>query len=555
MPITLLNNYPENNLENFITKKDGSPLYGEIWLYNQFVQFNRNNLIPNENWFFKHDYSLSTHPGSRKKVEGQIDFILISKYGILVLEVKGGGLRVDNDNYISYNKANADGYITQNPFKQATEYTHSLKELIDTKTFIYKAVVLPSEAGFELRGPQLEGYKNLLFSKNNFKNFDEKYDQKAINKLFFEFLIKLAKSSRIKILKELNPSWSSEKVNNNIFTTFPELTSKKIKQLKSELFPNQNSSGYNIDRINSEIIFNENYEILKGLRRNEKVLVQGAPGTGKTVLAKKFIAENYLKQHNGIVFNANKLIKSKLEYVLLRDYELDPNKVSFEIFSSHTSLDNINTDVDFLVFDEAHEYFNKGLFDFIETANKKLQNPKILVLYDPNQSIISQIEDLSFYTDYFIDAGFAHFYFDEQHRCAQHSDIATISKKILRNTFDTNFYDKADSDTEKKDFLYDIIDDEKFTNSEKIIIVNDSILDDFQTKIKIIFKKQFEELTEQNINNPSSKIRYTTPLKYRGLENKAVYVITNDFSEKNKVRNYVAVTRAMEQVKIILWKK
>ena len=159
----------------------------------------------------------------------------------------------------------------------------------------------------------------------------------------------------------------------------------------------------------------ENYEILKGLRRNERVLVQGAPGTGKTVLAKKFIAENFLKQHNGIVYNANRLIKAKLAHVLLRDYELNENKVSFEIFSSSTSLDNVDTDVDFLVFDEAHEYFNKGLFDFIEEAKEKLENPKILVLYDPNQSIISQIEDLSFYTDYFIDAGFAHFYFDEQH--------------------------------------------------------------------------------------------------------------------------------------------
>lgn len=555
MPITLLNNYPENNLEKSITKKDNSPLYGEIWLYKQFLKFNENKFLENESWFLKHDYSLSTHPGSRKKVEGQIDFVLISKYGILVLEVKGGGLRVKNDNYISYNKANPDGYVTQDPFKQATEYTHSLKELINTKTFIYKAVILPSEAGFVLQGPQLEGYKNLLFSKKDYKDFDKVLDDKAINKLFFDFLIKLAKSSRVKIIKELNQSWSPEKVNNNIFTTFPELTSKKIIQLKSELFPLQTSYGYNIERINSEIIFNENYEILKGLRRNEKVLVQGAPGTGKTVLAKKFIAENYLKHYNGVVFNANKLIRSKLEHVLLRDYELDSNKVSFNVFSNKTSLGDIDEDVDFLVFDEAHEYFNKGLFDFIEVANKKLQSPKILVLYDPNQSIISQIEDLSFYTDYFIDAGFSHFYFDEQHRCAQHSEIATISKKILRNTFETNSCTKADSDAEKKDFLYDIIDDEKFTNSEKIIMVNDSVLEDFQTKIKIIFKKQFEELTEQNINNPSSKIRYTTPLKYRGLESKAVYVITNDFSEKNKVRNYVAVTRAMEQVKIVLWKK
>ena len=256
-----------------------------------------------------------------------------------------------------------------------------------------------------------------------------------------------------------------------------------------------------------------------------------------------------------IYYCANKLIKSKLEHALIRDYELDSNKVSFNIFSAKTSIENIDKDVDFLVFDEAHEYFNKGLFDFIEAANKRLQNPKILVLYDPNQSIISQIEDLSFYTDYFMDAGFSHFYFDEQHRCAQNSDIAKISKSILKNTFEINSYGKADFDTQKKDFLYEVIDDEKFTSSEKIIMVNDSVLDDFYTKIKIIFKKQFEELTELNINNPSSKIRYTTPLKYRGLENKAVYLITDDFSEKNKVRNYVAVTRAMEQVKIILWKK
>jgi hypothetical protein len=556
MPVTLLNNYPENNLEKSISKKDNSPLYGEIWLYDQFLKFNEYKLLENESWFLKHDYNLSTHPASKGKVEGQIDFVLLNKFGILIFEVKGGGLRVDNsDQYFSFNRANPEGYKTQNPFNQAKEYTHTLKELIDEGVFIYRAIVLPHEAGFQLRGPQLEGYKNLLFSKKDFENLKEGEDDKAINKIFYDFILNLAKTSRSTILRELNPSWSNEKINKKIFEKYPELSSKKIKSLKSQLFPAQSSYGYNIERINNEIIFNENYEILKGLRRNDKVLVQGAPGTGKTVLAKKFIAENYLKQFKGVVFNANKLIKSKLEHALIRDYELDSNKVSFNIFSAKTSIENIDKDVDFLVFDEAHEYFNKGLFDFIEAANKRLQNPKILVLYDPNQSIISQIEDLSFYTDYFMDAGFSHFYFDEQHRCAQNSDIAKISKSILKNTFEINSYGKADFDTQKKDFLYEVIDDEKFTSSEKIIMVNDSVLDDFYTKIKIIFKKQFEELTELNINNPSSKIRYTTPLKYRGLENKAVYLITDDFSEKNKVRNYVAVTRAMEQVKIILWKK
>ena len=212
MAVTLLNNYPENNLEKHITKKDGSPLYGELWLYKQFLQFNKNNLLENETWYLKHDYNLSTHPASKGKVEGQIDFILLSKYGILIIEIKGGGLRVDeNDQYFSYNKSGE--YKTQNPFNQAKEYTHTLKELIDESVFIYRAVVLPSEAGFQLKGPQLEGYKDLFFSKKNFSNFNDGEDDEAINKIFFDFLIDLAKSSRSKILKELNPSWTAEKIN------------------------------------------------------------------------------------------------------------------------------------------------------------------------------------------------------------------------------------------------------------------------------------------------------------------------------------------------------
>jgi hypothetical protein len=318
MPIILLNNYPENNLKKNITKKDGSPLYGELWLYRQFLKFNEYHKLPqNETWYLKHDYNLSTHPASKGKVEGQIDFILLSKYGILIIEIKGGGLRVDeNDQYFSYNKSGE--YKTQNPFNQAKEYTHTLKELIDESVFIYRAVVLPSEAGFQLKGPQLAGYKNLLFSKKDFANLNELEDDKAINKLFHTFLIDLAKSSRSKILKELNPSWIAEKINQKRFEKYPELSSKKLKSLKSQLFPVQSSYGYNPDRINSEIILKENYETLKGLRRNRKVIIQGAPGTGKTVLAKKFLAENILKQQKGIYYCANKLIKSKIENTITR---------------------------------------------------------------------------------------------------------------------------------------------------------------------------------------------------------------------------------------------
>lgn len=553
MAINCINNYPENNLEKSITKKDGSPLYGEIWLYNQFLLFNEYQLLKeNETWILKHDYNLSRHPASKGKVEGQIDFILLSKYGILIIEVKGGGLRVNNnDEYFSSNKFSE--YKTQNPFNQAKEYTHTLKELIDENIFIYRAIVLPHEAGFELKGPQLEGYRNLLFSKKSFSHLDENVDEKPINMLFFDFLIDLAKSSRSKILRELNPSWSTEKINNKRFEKYPELSSKKIKSIKSQLFPVQSSYGYNPERINSEIILKENYETLKGLRRNRKVIIQGAPGTGKTVLAKKFLAEHILKQQKGIYYCANKLIKAKIEHSIIRDYGVNDSLIEFKVYSENVKLERLSNEVDFIIFDEAQEYFNKGLFELIEKFENEKESPKFLILYDPKQTIIYNFSDISFYTDFYIENGFTHYLFDETYRCGQNKNIATLCNEVLNSKI-IDEYLSVSVIVDKLKAIKEIIDETKFIKSEQVILVHSHLIDNFKEIVKDYFKNDLEELVESNINIPSSKIRFTTPIKYRGLENKSVYLITNNLDEKSKIQNYVAVTRAMDQVKIILWK-
>jgi len=553
MSLIYLNNYPENNLEISITKKDGTPLYGERWVYEQFIKFNTYSFLPkNETWYIKHDYNLSTHPASKGKIEGQIDFILLSKYGILIIEVKGGGLRVDqNDNYHSYN-SKKESYLTQNPFNQAKDYTHSIKELLDGGVFVYRAVVLPSEAGFKLVGPQLEGYKNLLFSKKNFSHLSENDDDKTINKLFFDFLIDLAKSSRSKILTKLNPGWSKHKINQKIFDKYPELSSKKMKSLKSELFPVQSSYGYNPERINTEIILKENYETLKGLRRNRKVIIQGAPGTGKTVLAKKFLAENILKQQKGIYYCANKLIKSKIEHSIIRDYGVSNDLIEFKVYHENSVNEVFAKEIEFIIFDEAQEYFNKGLFELIEKFENELESPKLLVLYDPRQTIIYNFSDIAFYTDFYIENGFTHYLFDETYRCGQNENIISLSNDLL-NSKDIQPDMFVSETVSKLKVIKEIIAETKFVKSEQIILINSSIIEDFKEIAKDYFNDSLEEMVESNINILSSKIRFTTPIKYRGLENKSVYLITDNLNEKAKVQNYVAVTRAMEQVKIILW--
>lgn len=557
MPIVFLDNYPKHNIEESITKQDGTPLQGEIWIYRQFLQFNEHNFLPSETWYLKHNYNLSTHPSSKGKVEGQIDFIVLSKFGLLVIEVKGGGLKVDeNDCYYSYNKYGQ--YITQNPFIQAKEYVHSLKNLNEkSNVFVFRAVIFPHESGFELKGNQLIGYQDIFFSKRDYAELDSDF---AINKVFFEFVSNLGKKTRKHNITELNPSWSNQKINSNLFVYYPELSSKDIRRLKSELFPIQSSFGYNPDRINSEIILNENYEILKGLRRNIKVMVQGGPGTGKTTLSQKFLAECLLKQQKGIYFCANKLIRSKLEHIIINEYELDPNYIEFFIYSEFFNIDVVYNDVDFAIFDEAQEYFDKGLFDFIELLDKDFDNPKILVLYDPDQSIISNYKELAWYTDFFIDAGYVHYYFDETFRCIQFKEISDICSLILKDQYNklisdfTNYILVCKDLIEKLRLLKNIIDESRFDPKEKIILINSFIMEAFQVIASDYFRNNFEELTENNINVSSQKIRYTSPLKYRGLENKCVYLITDEINERNKAQNFVGATRAIEYLNIVLWK-
>ncbi|HQS23873.1 MAG TPA: NERD domain-containing protein, partial [Sediminibacterium sp.] len=339
MPVNFIDNYAKQNLESIIINQDGKTLYGELWVYQQFLAFNENKFLEDEICYLKHNYNLSTHPASKKKVEGQIDFILLSKWGILILEVKGGGLRVDeNDCYFSYDKTGE--YESQNPFIQAKEYVHTLRKYIDSSVFVYRAIILPHEAGFVLKGPQLEGYKDIFFSKADIVGLD----LRAIQNKFFAFIDDLNRKARIRTSKKSFTSLNSAELMRKANELYPLLNAKEIKRLKAELFPVQSTYGYNPDRINSELICKENYEILKGLRRNKKVIVQGGPGTGKTALAIKYLAENLLKQQKGVVFCANLLIKSKLEYIILHDYELDPNNISFRIYSSIVTAESITND-------------------------------------------------------------------------------------------------------------------------------------------------------------------------------------------------------------------
>jgi hypothetical protein len=554
MPIHFIDNYG-TNLDSIITKEDGSPLHGELWFYQELRKFNEHNFLKDETWYVKHSYNLSEHPSGDRKVEGEIDFLILSKYGILLVEIKGGGVEVDaNDTY--YSREGAQRFETQNPFVQVKDYAHSLKRLIRAQPFIYRAVIFPHEPGFELKGPQLSGYRYLFFSKKELLNKETHY---ARNKALFEFLTSLARDARRKIIVELNPLFDSSKIDRRVWTNFPELNKTEINRLRAELFPTQTTYGFNPDRIKNEILLAENYEILNGLKRNRKVLVQGAPGTGKTVLATKYLAESLMRQQKGVFICANKLLRSRMEHLAHVEYGLDQNSITFKIFFTGMAKADVGDDIDFVIIDEAQEFFDKGLAEFVEAMDKVFEAPRWLILYDPDQAIMQDFKDIDWYASFFISTAWVHYHFDTVWRCCQNKEIIEIIAKLKNSRYKTILSDHNDHvvmaviPIERLKVVKGILDTVNFEFSKYVFLVHSDLLEDFHEFARTYFSRELEELTDGNINVVSQKVRYTTPLKYKGLECDNVLLVTPGLNDKTRIQNYVGITRAINDVKILIW--
>ena len=91
MPIINHTRYTdESDLEAIITQADGSPLYGEIEMFKRiFADCNNSEY----SWHFWHNLRLPV--SIKNQTEIQIDFLLVCEAGVVIVEVKGGKVGIE----------------------------------------------------------------------------------------------------------------------------------------------------------------------------------------------------------------------------------------------------------------------------------------------------------------------------------------------------------------------------------------------------------------------------------------------------------------------------
>lgn len=223
-----------------------------------------------EEWIVLHSFRLPNH---HTVVFGEADFIVIAPgYGVFVLEIKSGGVGFDGSEWCFINRNHEKTYKTRGPFQQAREAMFEIKKILAERTgfeFSVKnvlygyGVIFTDEADFPTDA-LVEDEKWRLCQRT------EEVDYCAfIKKLSHNFLIELNRLG-----KPLPNGLSDESADKIAKTLRPSVDC--VVPLRSFLHASE-----------EEIIAltEEQYACLDDIEINDRMVVTGGAGTGKTLLA------------------------------------------------------------------------------------------------------------------------------------------------------------------------------------------------------------------------------------------------------------------------------
>lgn len=335
-----------------------------------------------------HSVGLPIH---ETKSYSETDFIVVTPRGIVCLEVKGGSVDCSNGVWSFQNRFGEISYKKEGPFEQAAGAMFALKEALAKrlpwvdKVSFATGVIFP-DITFTYRGVSV--IPEIIYDYSSRKTISEYIDDihaywESRNRKRYRLLSQEdMEALKCAIRDDLHFVPPLQSITNAVDEQLIRLTEEQIKTMDS-------------------------------LAENDKILISGPAGSGKTLLAMEYAKRKanegkrvlYLTYNKGLATYLSTLdipssIVVKHLHGLICDYvPLNPQRMQEpqyysttlpEQFVKYLSTHNLAA-YDVLVIDEGQDLINSKYFPIFDKLVKKgLYNGSWAVFYDPNQNLFNQ---------------------------------------------------------------------------------------------------------------------------------------------------------------------
>jgi hypothetical protein len=491
------------------------------------------------------------------KMIGEVDFLMICKYGVFCIEVKGGTIVRKNGKWASINKNGIENPI-KDPFAQAKDCRYAAHDYVKG-----------AYRDFYRNVPCLFGYC-IVFPECRFKDTGND----LVTEVLFDAGKKEKGSEFGDFIKAVYEHWKSEEetkhgftpklLNNNEIDRLASIYRRDIQAVPSLILSLQNIEQQMVD------LTEEQCSVLDACEENDQIIITGAAGTGKSILAieqlRRKITDGvkvaYVCFNRNMAQYAKDSIKTIPPECFVGTYHslLMPKGGDAETRMSVTDIAKniieLNEMFDYLIIDEAQDLFYTEVLDSFKNILKGgLTDGKWIIFMDRKQNIFNKTEDFDFVEKYILET------------CKPARHTLTIN---CRNTLQIARRNAFLTQTEHAKCLKvhgEIVAVKTYKTDtdflpmikyelQSLLTGGVSIRDIVILSRHVLDKsllKGVETLCNYKLNTPSdisyfnkNCINYFTIHSFKGLESKIVFLIDVDGfkSDQNRVLNYVGMSRA-----------
>ncbi len=511
-----------------------------------------------ERYIILHSLGLSEHVHN---IFGEIDFVVICSSGVLCVEVKGGEVSCNNGVWEFVNRFGKKEQKTEGPFQQVqgnmqSLRTYLLKRLGKWDPLVscqYASCVIMPDCRFSYQG--IEIIPEILFDKTNYHSLDETVC------LSFAY-------------------WKGKLQSQYGFegTGLSDEEMDRMANLLRGDFHFVPSMKDTIDTTTKALcaLTDEQYDVLESLADNERTLVSGMAGTGKTLLGmeqarrmhwsglkvlyvcfNKCIAEfvGYQFEKEGIEVDV-----STLHSVMLQGKQADDDTREFFEITLPSRFLNSKTEFeyDYLIIDEGQDLFRTAYLPCLEKLIKGgLKDGCWLIFYDQNQNLYNSNNQFEESLAFLKRCGAASYKLSINCRnTKQIADANTLMTGVSNigrpkvNGLKVQYIPYSNPNEEHKilDDLLVTLKNDGICGGDLIILSKYAITNPNNCLYKKPVTKAagLMKIGGQMWRAKKTEVRFSTISGFKGLEAKAVVLTDVDSFSDYQVRllNYVAVSRA-----------